>query len=135
MCLFNCRHSTMFFAYQFHNSQKSYQGKDVSCWGSAESHLERNALLLQLHCYRTSFKSISWKQPITLCKVAEADDLITWSWLCLVHWDTSQLNPTCNCRISKLMVVHTFSLGFTLGDNKDILLVVGFNYNVLYTVK
>ena len=38
----------MFFAYQFHNSQKSYQGKDVSCLGTAESHLESNVLLLQL---------------------------------------------------------------------------------------
>ena len=38
----------MFFAYQFHNSKKSYQGKDVSCLGTAESHLKHNALLLQL---------------------------------------------------------------------------------------
>ena len=41
----------MFFAYQFHNSQKSYQGKDVSCLGTAESHLERNVLPRVLYLY------------------------------------------------------------------------------------
>ena len=55
------RHSTMFFGYQSHNSQKSYQGKDVNCLCTAESHLKRNTLLLQLSCYQTRFKSISRK--------------------------------------------------------------------------
>ena len=57
----------------------SLQGKDVSCLGTTESHLKRNALLLQLNCYQTRFKSISRKQPITLHIVAEADGLITGS--------------------------------------------------------
>ena len=75
----------MFFAYHFHNSQESYQGKDVSCLGTAESYLERNALLLQLSCYQTKFKSISRKSPITSRIVVEADGLITGSWLRTVH--------------------------------------------------
>ena len=93
---------TMLFAYQFHNSQKSYQGNDVSCLGITESHLVHNALLLQLSCYQPTFKSISQKQPITSLIVAEVDSLVTRSWLRTAHWDRSQLNPTCTCRISSL---------------------------------
>ena len=43
------------------SSTTSYQGKDVSCLGTAESHLKHNELLLQLNCYQTRFKSISRK--------------------------------------------------------------------------
>ena len=32
----------MFFTYQFHNNQKLYQGKDVSCLDTAESHFKHN---------------------------------------------------------------------------------------------
>ena len=99
---YNGHRSAMFFAYQFHNSQKSYQGKDVSCLGTTESHLECNALLLQLSCYQTRFKSISWKSPIASRIVAEADGLITGSWLRTVHWDGGQLNSTYTRRISLL---------------------------------
>ena len=46
-------------------------------------------------------------------------------------WDRSQLNPTCTRRISLLLHL---SLGFASasGNSKDILLVVGFNYNITY---
>ena len=46
-CAFNCFHSALFFAYRFYNSQKSYQGKHVSCLVTAESHPKCNALVLQ----------------------------------------------------------------------------------------
>ena len=32
----------LFFPYWFHNSQKSYQGKNMSCLSTAESHLKCN---------------------------------------------------------------------------------------------
>ena len=47
------------FAYWFHNSQKSYPGKSMSCLGTTESHLKYNTLLLQLSFYKKRFKPIS----------------------------------------------------------------------------
>ena len=50
VCLFNCYHYALSFAYQFHKS-KSYQGINMSCMGTTEGYFECNALLLQLSCY------------------------------------------------------------------------------------
>ena len=45
-CAFLIVAALQFFAYQLHNSQKSYQGKNMSFLCTAECHLERNTLLL-----------------------------------------------------------------------------------------
>ena len=60
-------------------SSTTYQGKDVSCLGTAESHLVRNVLLIQLSCYQARFKPISQKYPIKFDIVVKADGLITGS--------------------------------------------------------
>ena len=54
-CVFNCFFLTGSTTVKSH----SYQGKNMSCLGTVESHLEHNALLMQLSCYSTKFKSIS----------------------------------------------------------------------------
>ena len=104
--------------------------QNVSCLSSAKSHLEDNTLLLQLSCYAKRFKSISWKLPITLCIVAEADGLFTGSWLCIVHWDGSQINPC----YSHDIVFATLSLSSALASSNkdDIILAPGFNYNIAH---
>ena len=51
-------------------------------------------------------------------------------------WDRSQLNPTCTCNcIGYLSYLH-LGLGSAsaLGNNKDILLMVEFNYNIFAEV-
>ena len=45
-CAFLIVAALQFFAYQLHNSQKSYQGKNMSFLCTAECHLEHNTLLL-----------------------------------------------------------------------------------------
>ena len=58
-CLYICCCYALFFAYRFHNSQKSYPGKIMSCLFTTESHLEHNMLLSQLSCYKKRLKPIS----------------------------------------------------------------------------
>ena len=44
-------------------------------------------------------------------------------------WDRIQLNPTCTYRIS-LLLHHYLNFALASDNNKNILLVVGFNYNI-----
>ena len=109
--LFNCFHAATFptfFAYWFHNIQGSYRGKSVSCLDTTESHLECNALLLQLSCYEKSlnlFHENIWSYCVCLWKPMawlQEVDYILYS-----YWDRNRLYPFYSCDIFMAVAIHT----------------------------
>ena len=115
------QHVQLFFTYQFHNSQKLYQGKNGVVWVLLKVIL--HVLLLQISCYERKlnlFPKIT-NYIVLTCRSWWIDYR---SWLHIVCWERSLCTHMISCLLPEAEAE---------GNKNNITLVPGFNYTIMHT--
>ena len=114
----------MVFAYQFHNSQKSYQGKDVSCLDTAESYLEHRVSKIDLILRLNSIFAIKYRLDFNI-KV----ESILWSKMELILNFVIKNRLGFKTKIDKLIFAIKNRLDFKIKFESIFILNRYWNYN------